>query len=59
MSDESATPPRPERKRSQRDRLIAGMVMAARRNGYGGATVSEVIGRAGVSRPTFYGVFRR
>jgi AcrR family transcriptional regulator len=32
-------------------------VMAARRHGYGGATVSEVIERAGVSRPTFYEYF--
>jgi AcrR family transcriptional regulator len=33
------------------------MVMAARRHGYEGATVSEVILRAGVSRPTFYEYF--
>lgn len=42
------------RKRSQRERLIAGMVMAARRHGYAGANVSQVIAGAGVSRPTFY-----
>jgi AcrR family transcriptional regulator len=33
------------------------MVMAAHRHGYEGATVSEVIQRAGVSRPTFYEYF--
>jgi AcrR family transcriptional regulator len=54
----NATSQRPnERKRSQRDRLIAGMVMAARRHGYAGANVSQVIAFAGVSRPTFYEYF--
>jgi AcrR family transcriptional regulator len=48
---------RTSRKRTQRDRLIAGMVMAARRHGYAGANISRVIGRAGVSRPTFYEYF--
>lgn len=33
------------------------MVMAARRHGYAGANVSQVIARAGVSRPTFYEYF--
>jgi AcrR family transcriptional regulator len=46
-----------KRKRSQRERLIAGMVMAARRHGYAGANVSQVIACAGVSRPTFYEYF--
>lgn len=50
-------PASPSRRRSQRERLIAGMVMAARRHGYAGANVSEVIARAGVSRPTFYEYF--
>jgi TetR/AcrR family transcriptional regulator len=46
-----------DRKSTQRDRLIAGMVCAARRYGYAGANVSQVIARAGVSRPTFYTYF--
>jgi AcrR family transcriptional regulator len=51
------TRPSTDRKRTQRERLIAGMVMAARRHGYAGANVSQVIARAGVSRPTFYEYF--
>jgi AcrR family transcriptional regulator len=46
-----------ERKRTQRARLIAGMVEVANRHGYARATVSAVIGEAGVSRPTFYDYF--
>lgn len=46
-----------ERKRTQRARLIAGMVEVANRHGYASATVSAVIGEAGVSRPTFYDYF--
>jgi AcrR family transcriptional regulator len=46
-----------ERKRTQRARLIAGMVEVANRHGYACATVSAVIGQAGVSRPTFYDYF--
>ncbi|MGA7704582.1 MAG: TetR/AcrR family transcriptional regulator [Solirubrobacteraceae bacterium] len=57
MSAEPASPPRTDRRSTQRERLIAAMVMAARRHGYAGATVSEVIERAGVSRPTFYEYF--
>ena len=45
------------RKRTQRERLIAGMVAAANRSGYAGASVSAVIAEAGVSRPTFYDYF--
>jgi AcrR family transcriptional regulator len=45
------------RKSSQRERLLAGMVAAANKSGYVGATVSEVIAQAGVSRPTFYDYF--
>jgi AcrR family transcriptional regulator len=37
--------------------LIAGMIDAAHRHGYAGATVSHVIEHAGVSRPTFYEYF--
>jgi TetR/AcrR family transcriptional regulator len=48
---------RSDRKRTQRERLLAGMVMAAYRHGYAGASVAQVIARAGVSRPTFYEYF--
>jgi AcrR family transcriptional regulator len=44
-------------KSTQRERLIAGMIAAACRDGYSGATVSTVITHAGVSRPTFYDYF--
>ncbi len=57
MSVDASAPVRTRRKRTQRERLIAGMVMAARRHGYAGANVSRVIARAGVSRPTFYEYF--
>jgi AcrR family transcriptional regulator len=46
-------PPKP----SQRERLLSGMVTAANRDGYAGASVSRVIAEAGVSRPTFYEQF--
>jgi AcrR family transcriptional regulator len=45
------------RKATQRERILAGMVAAANRDGYAGASVSAVIGEAGVSRPTFYEYF--
>lgn len=45
---------RKERKGTQRDRLLAGMLATVLRKGYAGATVAEVIVHAGVSRPTFY-----
>jgi AcrR family transcriptional regulator len=45
------------RKATQRERLVAGMIAAANRDGYAGANVSEVIAEAGVSRPTFYDYF--
>jgi AcrR family transcriptional regulator len=46
-----------DRKSTQRERLIAGMIEAAHRHGYAGASVSQVIAHAGVSRPTFYDYF--
>ncbi|HEX3692447.1 MAG TPA: TetR/AcrR family transcriptional regulator [Solirubrobacteraceae bacterium] len=46
-----------ERKRTQRERLIAGMIAAIHRHGYGGANISQTIAHAGVSRPTFYDYF--
>lgn len=46
-----------ERKRTQRERLLNGMVEATNRRGYAGANVTAVIGEARVSRPTFYDYF--
>lgn len=51
------TPLQNRRKATQRERLLSGMIAAANRDGYAGATVSSVIGEAGVSRPTFYDYF--
>jgi AcrR family transcriptional regulator len=51
------TPLQKGRKGTQLERLLAGMVAAANESGYAGATVSEVIAHAGVSRPTFYDYF--
>ncbi|MFI4977799.1 MAG: TetR/AcrR family transcriptional regulator [Solirubrobacterales bacterium] len=45
------------RKSTQRERLVSGMIAAANRDGYAGASVSAVIEQAGVSRPTFYDYF--
>jgi TetR/AcrR family transcriptional regulator len=45
------------RKSTQRERLVLGMIAAANREGYAGASVSEVIAEARVSRPTFYDYF--
>jgi AcrR family transcriptional regulator len=45
------------RKSTQRERLLAGMVDVTNRRGYAGASVSSVIARAKVSRPTFYEYF--
>ena len=44
-------------KRTQRERLVQGMVEAANSGGYASANVSAVIANAGVSRPTFYDYF--
>jgi AcrR family transcriptional regulator len=45
------------RKSTQRERLLAGIVSSANREGYAGASVSRIIAEAGVSRPTFYEYF--
>jgi len=45
------------RKSTQRQRMLAGMVTSANRDGYTGANVSKIIAEAGVSRPTFYDYF--
>jgi AcrR family transcriptional regulator len=46
-----------ERKRTQRERLLNGMVEATNQRGYASANVTAVIGEARVSRPTFYEYF--
>jgi AcrR family transcriptional regulator len=46
-----------DRKNTQRERLLNGMIEAANRDGYAHANVSQVIANAGVSRPTFYDYF--
>jgi AcrR family transcriptional regulator len=46
------------RKNTQRERLIAGMVTVANREGYAGASVSAVTSEAKVSKPTFYEYFQ-
>jgi AcrR family transcriptional regulator len=46
-----------DRRSTQRERLIMGMITACSRYGYEGANVSRTIALAGVSRPTFYEYF--
>ncbi len=58
MSIDVETSLQADRKSTQRERLIAGMIVAAHRCGYAGANVSQVIAEAGVSRPTFYEYFK-
>jgi AcrR family transcriptional regulator len=48
---------RKDRKGTQRERLLDGMLLAAVRRGYEGTNVAQVIAHAGVSRPTFYEYF--
>jgi AcrR family transcriptional regulator len=43
---------------SQRARLLDAMAQAVAERGYAGATVADVVARAGVSRKTFYEHFR-
>jgi AcrR family transcriptional regulator len=57
VSTDVHTPHPTDRKSTQRERLIAGMIAAAHRYGYAGANVAHVIAHAGVSRPTFYEYF--
>src|ERR1700682_6543647 len=45
------------RKSTQRERLVAGVVAVANRDGYAGANIAALIAEAGVSRPTFYDYF--
>jgi AcrR family transcriptional regulator len=46
-----------ERRGSQRERLVGGMIDVAGRDGYTATSIARVIARAGVSRPTFYEYF--
>lgn len=46
-----------DRKNTQRERILAGMLHCSLRHGYAGANVSRTIVHAGVSRPTFYDYF--
>jgi AcrR family transcriptional regulator len=46
-----------DRKSTQRERLVEGMMEVAVQDGYAAATVARVIAHAGVSRPTFYDYF--
>jgi AcrR family transcriptional regulator len=46
-----------DRKGTQRDRILTGMLNASLRHGYAGTNVSRTIEHAGVSRPTFYEYF--
>ncbi len=48
---------RKQRKETQRERLIAGMLDAVVRRGYADANVAQAIAHAKVSRPTFYEYF--
>jgi len=43
--------------RSQRDRLLMGAAEAVAEKGYAATSVADIIGRAGVSRTTFYQLF--
>ena len=43
---------------SQRERMLDAVVQAVAAKGYSGATVADIVGRAGVSRKTFYEHFR-
>jgi AcrR family transcriptional regulator len=46
-----------DRKSTQRERILVGMLDAVAGNGYADATIAQAIGSAGVSRPTFYEYF--
>jgi AcrR family transcriptional regulator len=46
-----------DRKSTQRERLLVGVIDVTNRRGYSAASVTAVIAEAGVSRPTFYEYF--
>jgi TetR/AcrR family transcriptional regulator len=49
---------RQDRKNTQRERILAGMIDGVARDGYTATTIAQVITHAGVSRPTFYEYFK-
>lgn len=49
---------REEVERSQRDRILWAMAEVSAERGYAGVSVADVLSRAGVSRATFYQLFR-
>src|SRR4051812_36301531 len=49
---------RDEVSRSQRERLLAAMTEAVAEKGYAKTVVADVVSRSGVSRATFYRMFR-
>jgi AcrR family transcriptional regulator len=49
--------PRRQKKSTQRERILEGMIGVVAEHGYARASIAEVISRAGVSRPTFYEYF--
>jgi AcrR family transcriptional regulator len=57
MPQNRATNRASDSKRSQRKRLLAGMLTTVNAEGYISATIADVIARAGVPRPTFYEYF--
>ncbi len=57
MRQNRATKTTAQSKGAQRQRLFAGMLAAINADGYSGATVANVVARAGISRPTFYDCF--
>lgn len=48
---------RRQKRNTQRERVLEGMIGVVAERGYAGATIAEVISSAGVSRPTFYEYF--
>ena len=58
MPQSRATSRAPNFESPQRQRVLAGMLAAINEDGYTGATVANVIARAGISRATFYDCFR-
>jgi AcrR family transcriptional regulator len=49
--------PRTEVEQAQRSRILKGMAEAVHDDGYVGTSVADVLGRAGVSRETFYRLY--
>ena len=43
---------------NQRERLIAGIIEAVAENGYAETTIADIVGAAGLSRKTYYEIFK-